>query len=91
MEIPETLQHKMDLYSSNGRVFREGLELFAEVSWVQVMHGQGLRPRGYHPLVDLRPKDEIVAFLGDIQNVIGKCVDVMPTHAEYIAKHCAAA
>jgi tryptophan halogenase len=42
-------------------------------------------------LVDLRPKDEIVGFLGDIQNVIGKCVEVMPTHADYIAKHCAAA
>jgi tryptophan halogenase len=91
MDVPETLQHKMDLYRSNGRVFREALELFAEVSWVQVMHGQGLRPQGYHPLVDLRPRDEIVAFLGDIQNVIGKCVEVMPTHSDYIAKHCAAA
>jgi tryptophan halogenase len=90
MEIPETLQHKIDLYASNGRVFREGSELFAELSWVQVMNGQGIRPQGYHPLVDLRSRDEITAFLGDIQSVIKKCVDVMPTHAEYISKHCAA-
>lgn len=91
MEIPDTLQHKIDLYGSNGRVYREGAELFAETSWVQVMHGQGIRPRGYDPLVDLRSKDEITAFLGDIQTVVRKCVEVMPTHAEYIAKHCAAA
>jgi tryptophan halogenase len=90
MEIPETLQHRIDLYASNGRIFREGSELFAELSWVQVMNGQGIRPQGYHPLVDLRSNDEITAFLGDIQAVIKKCVDVMPTHAEYIAKHCAA-
>ncbi len=90
MEVPATLQHKMDLFRSNGRVYREGAELFAEVSWVQVMYGQGIRPQSYHPLVDVRSKDEITAFLGDIQTVIRKCVDVMPTHEEYIAKHCAA-
>jgi tryptophan halogenase len=90
MEIPESLQHRIDLYASNGRVFREGSELFTELSWVQVMNGQGIRPQGYHPLVDLRSEDEITAFLGDIQAVIKKCVDVMPTHAEYITKHCAA-
>jgi tryptophan halogenase len=91
MEIPATLQHKINLFSSNGRVYREGAELFGEVSWVQVMHGQGIRPRGYNPLVDLRPKEEIRQFLGNIEAVIKKCVDVMPTHEEYIAKHCAAA
>ncbi|MDD5332179.1 MAG: tryptophan 7-halogenase [Rhodoferax sp.] len=90
MEIPATLQHRMDLFSSNGRVYREGSELFGEVSWVQVMHGQGIRPKGYNPLVDLRPREEIRAYLGNIESVIGKCVDVMPTHAEFIAKNCAA-
>lgn len=90
MEIPDTLQHRIDLFGSNGRVYRQGTELFGDVSWVQVMYGQGIRPQSYNPLVDLRSKDEIKAFLGDIQTVIGKCVEVMPTHAEYIAKHCAA-
>ena len=90
IDIPETLQHKIDLYSSNGRVYREGGELFGEMSWLQVMNGQGIRPQSYHPLVDLRSQEEIAGFLGDIKTVIGKCVDVMPTHAEYIAKHCAA-
>ncbi len=90
MEIPATLQHKIDLFASNGRVFREGTELFAEVSWVQVMIGQGIRPQSYNPLVDLRSKEEIRQYLGDIEAVIKKCVDVMPTHEEFIAAHCAA-
>lgn len=90
MEIPETLRHRMDLYRSNGRVFREGNELFAELSWIQVMNGQGLVPQGYHPLVDLRSEHEISGFLGEIEHVIQKCVDVMPTHEEYIARHCTA-
>jgi tryptophan 7-halogenase len=45
----------MDLFRSNGRVFRDGNELFAEPSWVQVMHGQRMVPRGYHALVDAHP------------------------------------
>ncbi len=90
MPIPDTLQHKIDLFSSNGRVYRDGSELFSEESWVQVMYGQGIRPQSYHPLVDLQSKDELTAYLGDIQTVIRKCVDAMPTHSEYIARHCAA-
>ncbi len=91
IDIPLTLRHKMDLYQENGRIFREGSELFAELSWLQVMHGQGLRTRGYNPLVDLRSDDEAMAFLENVEGVIQKCVSVMPSHAEYVAQHCAAA
>ena len=91
MEIPATLQHKIDLFGSNGRVYREANELFAEVSWVQVMFGQGIRPQSYNPLVDLHSEDEISQFLGNVERVVKKCVDVMPTHEEFIVAHCAAA
>jgi len=90
MEIPATLQHKIDLFSSNGRIFRDNDELFGDVSWVQVMHGQGIRAKGYSPLVDLRSMTDIKKYLDDIELVVKKCVDVMPTHAQYIAQHCTA-
>lgn len=90
MEIPETLQNKIDLYRQSGRLFREGDELFSETSWLQVMHGQGIRAQGYDPLVDLLPKAEIIKLVNNVGEVIRKCVDVMPTHAEFIAKNCAA-
>jgi tryptophan halogenase len=61
------------------------------VSWLQVYLGQGLMPEGYNPLVDIYPDHEVQDFLDGIQEVIRKCVDVMPRHADYIAKHCAAA
>jgi tryptophan halogenase len=90
MSIPDTLQRKMDRYRSNGRIFRENNELFAELSWLQVMQGQGLHPRGYHPLADLPSTQDVLGFVEDVERVIGKCVDVMPTQAEYIAANCAA-
>ena len=51
MDVPETLQRKIDLWMANGRIFREDEELFAEESWIQVFIGQGMIPRGYDPLV----------------------------------------
>ena len=63
IEIPATLQHKIDLYRSNGRFFREDNELFGELSWVQVMEGQRIRASGYHPFAELRPIEEVRAFL----------------------------
>ena len=88
MSIPDTLQRKMDLFRSNGRVFRDGLELFAETSWLQVMVGQGIKPNAYHPFADLRPESEVLAYLKNVEQVIAKCVVAMPTQAEFIAKHC---
>lgn len=90
MSIPPTLQKKIDLYNDNGRVFRDNNELFSENSWLQVMHGQGLRPSGYSPLADDMPEEELADFLSGVQNIIGKCIAVMPTHAEFIAANCAA-
>jgi tryptophan halogenase len=84
MEVPDTLRRKIDLYRTHGRVVRENEELFTPIGWQQVLHGQGVRPAGYNPLVDLLEEKELRNILGDIERVIGKCVDVMPTHKEFI-------
>jgi tryptophan halogenase len=90
MDVPETLRRKMDLFLSNGRIFRDGNELFAEPSWMQVMFGQRMRPRGYHPLVDVYTEEKIAEYMAGVRGVIGNCVRAMPLHADYIAKACAA-
>ncbi|MFZ1737818.1 tryptophan halogenase family protein, partial [Sphingorhabdus sp.] len=50
MEIPDSLTQKIELFRETGRVFRKNEELFAENSWVQVMMGQGIMPKAYHPI-----------------------------------------
>lgn len=90
MEIPATLQRKMDLFAANGRIFREDEELFAEESWIQVLLGQGVIPCGYDPLVDIKSDAQTAQYLGNIESVIAKCVAVMPSHADFVAKTCPA-
>lgn len=90
MAIPDTLRRKMALWQSHGRLVRDDNELFAEVGWLQVLHGQGIAASGYHPLVDLLGEEEVGAYLAQIAGVVGKCVDVMPTHQAFIAAIVAA-
>ena len=49
MDVPASLQHRIDLFRETGRVFRAGNELFAENSWIQVMLGQGITPAAAPP------------------------------------------
>lgn len=90
MDLPATLQRKIDLWRSNGRIFREDEELFSEESWIQVFLGQGIVPRGYDPLVEIKSDPQIEQFLGNIAATIDRCVEVMPMHAEYVSKFCPA-
>jgi tryptophan halogenase len=90
MAIPDTLRHKMDLYRTHGRVVRVDNELFSEVGWIQVLEGQNMPIEGYHPLADTQSEADVAEYLASVREVIAKCVDVMPTHHDYIAKMCAA-
>jgi tryptophan halogenase len=90
MAVPASLKRKIALYESSGRIFRESQELFNETSWLEVFHGQGIKTRGYHPLVDVLPEADIANRLQHIKSVIQTSVDYMPTQAEFIARYCAA-
>jgi tryptophan 7-halogenase len=90
MSIPDALAQKIEQFKKNGRIYRNSTEMFSDLSWLEVMHGQGIRPRAYHPLVDRMTKDEIAQRLDSVKRVIDKSVDYMPTHAQFIDEHCKA-
>jgi tryptophan halogenase len=88
MSIPESLRDKMELFQSSGRLYDEADGLFAQGSWVQVMQGQGLRPRGYDPIIDVVDVDSINSFFEGIRQAVRNSVDSMPTHEEFIRYNC---
>lgn len=90
MSIPPELTQKIEQFKKNGRIFRNSNEMFSDLSWLEVMYGQGIRPQAYHPLVDRMPDEEIARRLESVKRVIDKSVDYMPTHAQYIAENCKA-
>ena len=91
MTIPETLRQKVALFRSHGRIFRYNNDLFGETSWMQVMFGQGIEPRSYHPLSDGSSAEETSKMLANVKSVIKQVVDGMQSHADFIAANCKAA
>ena len=90
MTIPDSLQQSIDLFAANGQFFRNGTEMFALTSWVQVMLGQGLHPRTYHPAVDWIAKNDLQALVDHVEQVVASNVSLMPAHEQFIARCCAA-
>jgi tryptophan halogenase len=90
MSIPPELQDNINLFRDSGRFFRNAEEMFADVSWVEVMIGQGILPQGYHPLVDQVPVDDLRRFVASVGDTIARCVDAMPMHQAFIDRYCAA-
>ncbi|WP_144098341.1 tryptophan halogenase family protein [Croceicoccus sediminis] len=90
MEIPDTLDHKIELFRETGRVFRTNEELFAENSWVQVMMGQGITPQSHHPIAGKLSDGELDHLLRGLREGVTKTVAGLPQHGEYVARYCAA-
>jgi tryptophan halogenase len=87
MEVPASLQHRIDLFRESGRVFRAPNELFAENSWIQVMLGQGITPSQHHRIADLMDDRELNGFLEEIRSRVERTVAQLPAHAEYVRSY----
>jgi len=90
MSIPETLAEVIGLFRDSGRFYRNAEEMFALTSWVQVMIGQHLLPRGHHPMVDALPEAELIQLGESVRGVVAACVAAMPEHEQFIARCCRA-
>ena len=91
MAIPDSLTQKIELFRETGRVFRRNEELFAENSWVQVMMGQGIMPKAYHPIAEKLRDDELARLLASIRDTVSRTVASLPEHGAYVARYCGAA
>ena len=85
MEIPESLQARIDLFRGKGRVFREGYDLFGITSWVSVMLGQHIVPEDYEPPVDALDEARVAQALEEMRVAYLRTAESLPTHLEYIA------
>lgn len=90
MDIPETLQSKIDLFHQTGRIFKRESELFGDESWFQVMIGQGLMPRSWHPLPESMGDAKLSDFLDSFKTKVARDVQQLPPHRDFINYYCKA-
>lgn len=90
MEVPDTLKYKVELFRSHGRVVYLGTDLFQSASWLAVLTGQKIWPRGYEPLTDAVDVGEVRKLLANLRATIRQAVDKMPAQRDYINANCRA-
>ena len=91
MTIPDTLAHRIAHFRHSGRLVSDGPELFLNASWLAVHVGQFNHAQGYDPLADARaPQVDAPRLLAGLARVMREAAAEMPSHAAFIARHCAA-
>jgi tryptophan 7-halogenase len=88
MDIPTTLQRKIALFRSRGRLMRFEDELFTDSNWTAVLIGQGIIPDGYDPLADTLSLDDTGHMLGRMTKLFHQAASAMPGHGQFIDRHC---
>lgn len=89
MEVPESLRHRIEMFGESGKVYKFAQELFGESSWIQVMLGQGITPKRYHPIVDQMSPDELASFLQNIRQGVLRHVQNWPAHTDFLRHYAA--
>ena len=87
MNIPETLAHRMEIFSENGYVWNDQVDLFRTDSWVQVMMGQGLMPGGYHNIADAMSDQQLKGFLAEIRSSVNQTLTRLSVHKAFIERY----
>lgn len=90
MDIPEPLAYKLAHFRGHGRLVAESLELFQNPNWLAVMIGQEVWPERCDPLADMRTRVDAASRLASLRQVIAEVAAAMPSHREYIDRHCRA-
>jgi tryptophan halogenase len=88
MEIPLSLDEKLELFRRRGRVvkYREGV--FLDASWVAVYVGQRVIPQGHDMRADAPPSEPLFRGMEKLRGEIETVVARMQDHRGHVASYC---
>ncbi len=86
LALPESLEEKIAAWLTRGYIIKYEFGTFLPASWIAVMLGQNLLPRGYDRRVDTVPEDSLLARAADLRREIHAAALNTPDHATYIGQ-----
>ncbi len=87
MQVPETLQYKIEHFRRFGRILPSEMDIFGPTSWLAVHIGQLNWPERHDPLLEYR-NVESAPYLEQLRRTMKSAALGLPTHEDYIARHC---
>ena len=89
MEIPDTLNLKIEHFRKYGRIIKRDMDLFADDSWLAVHIGQNNIPESLDPVAELRAVDSR-DWLKQLRSAMEGTTRDLPTHERFIDENCKA-
>ncbi|WP_016956093.1 tryptophan halogenase family protein [Catenovulum agarivorans] len=89
MQIPQSLQYKIDHFKNYGRIIKGEMDLFAHASWLAVHIGQGNLPQQTDPLMQYRQVNH-VEWLEKLKLAMDSAAAKLPSQQSFIDRNCRA-
>ena len=86
IDIPKTLQTKIELFKCQGRLYENQYDLFSTDSWYSVLEGMGVRPRRYDTLIDASNFTQIEQAFSQSISALTTNVDQTLSHDQFISR-----
>jgi tryptophan 7-halogenase len=88
MEIPDSLAQRLELFRETGIIVPDVADVFRVDSWLQVLFGQGIEPKGSHFMARMLGDERLRTMLATLKENIGSAVARMPTHKQFLDRYC---
>ena len=88
MDVPDSLTHKIELFRESGNLFREQNDLFLESSWLQVLMGQGVHQKDYHPLANALSEQKLQELMQNIKRIKNEPIGKIASHDDFLKQFC---
>ena len=86
---PDSLENRIELFRSRGRVHLDEHETFDRDAWVGAFLAAELWPAGYDPLLDSLDAQQLQQHFTRMKVTIAQAVQAMPGHRDFISKQLA--
>lgn len=90
MALPDELAHKIAVYRERGHLVEYPMESFQLPSWLSLFDGHRIVPRNVDVRAGRLRDSDLSKALRQIRDTIGTAARAAPSHAAFIARHCAA-
>jgi tryptophan halogenase len=84
LPLPDSLQEKIEAWTTRGLVIKYEFGVFLPPSWIAVLMGQNLWPRGYDRRADAAPKEILMRNAAAIKQAVRVAAQNAPDHARYL-------
>ena len=86
MEVPPSLQERIELFRQGGHLQIDNHDLFGHESWLAVHLGQFNVPQSHAALLDLRPVDGRAGLMR-LQQALRQAAEQMPRHEDFLKNY----